>query len=548
MQTTTYLKSFLLLLFSTQFVAVFSQNTTKKWIFLKDKGTNTEYYLAHPELYLSQRAIERRAKYGIPIDITDIPVEKSYVSAIQSKGVSIKGVSNWLNAVCVEGTENQINSIKSLSFVKEIKPHTIYRRKIEEVNENLNFNPTAKTNSYYGSAFVQNDMIGIPCIHTAGYTGTNIIITLMDSGFLNADTLSCFKHVFLGGRLLNTYDFVDNQPTAWDEDGHGTLVWSTIAAKIPNVIVGTAPDAKFILYRTEQVSAEINQEEVNWMLASQRADSLGTDIIHSSLGYSVFDAGQTSYTYADMDGKTTIITQAAVMARRKGIMITNSAGNEGSGPWGYITAPSDADSILCVGAVDASRNRAAFSGYGPSSDGRIKPDIMAMGVATACVSGSSGNIVTANGTSLSGPLIAGLSACLLQAKNTLTPIQLVNLIRNAGDKASSPDNFYGYGIPDGCSALNALTSVNESIHLNSTVLNVYPNPTKNTIYLDYKELQGKTTVLLYNAIGQKLHEESFYLTDNQGIITINTEYLSSGTVYVQVQNNEHTLHGIFIKE
>jgi len=549
MQTSAHIKSFLLFLFFIQFVSQLAgQNTSKQWIFLKDKGTNTEYYLAHPELYLSQRAIERRAKYGIPIDITDIPVEKSYIHAIQSKGVKIAGVSNWLNAVCVEATNNQLSAIKQLNFVREVKPHTTYRRKIEELNENVPFNFTAKTNSYYGSAFVQNDMIGIPCIHTAGYTGTNILITLMDSGFKNADTMTCFKHVFLSGRLLNTYDFVDNQPTAWDEDGHGTLVWSTIAAKMPNIMVGTAPDAKFILYRTEQVSAEINQEEVNWMLASQRADSLGTDIIHSSLGYSTFDVGQTSYTYADMDGKTTIITQAAVMARRKGIMITNSAGNEGASAWGYITAPSDADSILCVGAVDAGKNRAAFSGFGPTSDGRIKPDIMAMGVATACVSGNSGNVVTANGTSLSGPLIAGLSACLLQAKNTLTPIQLVNAIRNAGDRAASPDNFYGYGVPDGCSALTAITSIHEPLNNSYSALQIYPNPATNNIYLSYKGLQGNTHVVLYNAMGQKLHEENFYLTANEGIIPVNIQGLATGNIYIQLQNNTHTLHKMFIKQ
>lgn len=547
MQTTIYLKSFLLFLFFIENVSVFGQNTVKKWVFLKDKGTNAAYYLAHPELYLSPRAVERRSKYGIPIDITDIPVEKSYLQAIQKSGVQIKGVSNWLNAVCVEGTENQIHNLQNLPFVKDIKAHTTYRRKVEEVHENTNFNSIAKTNSYYGSAFVQNDMIGIPCIHAAGYTGTNIIVTLMDSGFRNADTLSCFKHVFLSGRLLNTYDFVDNQPTAWDEDGHGTLVWSTIAAKLPNVIVGTAPDAKFILYRTEQVSAEVNQEEVNWLLASQRADSLGTDIIHSSLGYSIFDPGETSYTYADMDGKTTIITQAAVMARRKGIMITNSAGNEGTSSWGYITAPSDADSILCVGAVDAAKNRAAFSSYGPSSDGRIKPDVMAMGVATACVSGNSGNVVTANGTSLSGPLIAGLSACLLQAKNTLTPIQLVNAIRNSGDRASSPDNFYGYGVPDGCAAMSAITSIENTQKENFTA-EVYPNPAQNMLYLKYKGVQGKTLVYIYNTAGQKVYQEIFYLTSTDGIIPVDIHALPTGSFWVQLQNTTCTLYKLFIKE
>lgn len=547
MQTSIYRKSFLLLLFFIQIIPCYSQNVQKKWVFLKDKGTNVEYYLSHPELYLSQRAIERRAKYGIPIDITDVPVEKSYIKAIQERGIKILGVSNWLNAICVEGNENHLNSL-NLPFVKEIKPHTTYKRKLEEIKESTVNSSVYRTNSYYGSAFAQNDMIGIPCIHSAGYTGTNIIVTLMDSGFRNADTMACFQHVFSSGRLLNTYDFVDNQPTAWDEDGHGTLVWSTIAAKLPNVMVGTAPDAKFILYRTEQVSAEVNQEEVNWLVAAQRADSLGTDIIHSSLGYSVFDSGQTSYTYTDMDGKTTTITQAAVMARRKGIMITNSAGNEGSGAWGYITAPSDADSILCVGAVDAAKTRASFSSYGPTSDGRIKPDIMAMGVATACVSGTSGTVSTANGTSLSGPLIAGLSACLLQAKNTLTPIQLVNAVRNAGDRKTSPDNFYGYGVPDGCAALNSITSISPTEFISTENIEVYPNPAKHSVFIHHKELQGYTHIILYNAMGQKIYEQTLYLTPSEGIIPISLQGLASGNFYLQIQNNSRILYKKLIKE
>lgn len=545
MQNTT--KSFFLLLFSIFLAKVFSQNVEKKWIFLRDKGANVDYYLAHPELYLSQRAIERRAKYGIPIDITDVPVEKGYVQSIQSTGAKVIGVSNWLNAVCVEATSAQIQSLKNLPFVKEIKNHTTYRRKIEEVQESVSNNNAAKTNSYYGSAFVQNDMIGIPCVHNAGYTGKNVIITLMDSGFKNADTLSCFKHVFLQGRLLNTYDFVDNQPTAWDEDGHGTLVWSTIAAKLPYVIVGTAPDAKFILYRTEQVSAEINQEEINWLLASQRADSLGTDIIHSSLGYSIFDPGQNSYTYADMDGKTTIITQAAVMARRKGIMITNSAGNEGTSSWGYITAPSDADSILCVGAVDANRIRAPFSSYGPTSDGRIKPDVMAMGVAAACVSGNSGNVVTASGTSLSGPLIAGLCACLLQAKPTLAPIELVNAVRNASDRKDNPDNLYGYGIPDGCAALAAITYLKEHAN-NSLSLEVYPNPATNEIQVEYFGTPGKATLSILNSLGQLIQQETFFITSENAKITIPIDLLPHGSYYLKIDTQKGTARKVFIKQ
>ncbi|MCS7075756.1 MAG: S8 family peptidase [Bacteroidia bacterium] len=534
-------------MFSIIFTGSFGQNVEKKWIFLTDKGNNVEYYLSHPELYLSQRAIERRAKYGIPIDITDVPVKRDYLQTIQSTGAKIVGVSNWLNAVCVEANSTQIQNLSILPFVKEIKNHTTYRRRIEEIHENMPLNNTAKINSYYGSAFVQNDMIGIPCIHNAGYTGKNVIITLMDSGYRNADTLSCFKHVFLQGRLLNTYDFVDNQPTAWDEDGHGTLVWSTIAAKLPNVIVGTAPDAKFILYRTEQVSAEINQEEVNWLLASQRADSLGTDIIHSSLGYSIFDPGQNSYAYADMDGKTTIITQAAVMARRKGIMITNSAGNEGTSSWGYITAPSDADSILCVGAVDANRIRAAFSSYGPTYDGRIKPDVMAMGVAAACVSGNSGNVVSASGTSLSGPLIAGLSACLLQAKPTLSPIQLVNAIRDASDRKNTPDNFYGYGVPDGCAALASITYLDQH-DSNTPSFEIYPNPVTNTLQVECSGISGKIKLSIFNALSQVIKQETFFVTGDNARITIPVHTLLPGNYYLKIDTQNGTLGKILIKQ
>jgi subtilisin family serine protease len=288
-------------------------------------------------------------------------------------------------------------------------------------------------------------MIAADEMHKRGYFGENIVMAIFDSGFSNADKQTYFKHLFENGQILDTYDFVMNEKSVYEDDDHGRMVLSCIAAWQKGLIVGTAPKAQFYLFRTEDASSEFMIEEYNWLAAAERADSLGVDIISSSLGYSNFDDKTTSYKLSDLDGKTAISTRAAEIASQKGIVVVTSAGNEGARAWGKIIAPADAASVLAIGAVKESGKIAYFSSRGNTADGRIKPDVVAMGLYTTVGSNDS-DVTTASGTSFSCPLTAGLVAGFWQANPHLSARQVVEYIRRSGNQYAKPDSVYGYGL------------------------------------------------------------------------------------------------------
>jgi serine protease AprX len=341
-------------------------------------------------------------------------------------------------------------------------------------------------------------------LHAAGYTGEGLTCAIIDAGFTNVDELSVFERLFDNGQILGTFDFVEGDADVFGHNAHGTHVFTIMGANEPGVYVGAAPDANYWLFRTEDAASETLLEEYNWLAAAEFADSVGVDLINSSLGYSTFDNTSNNHSYADMDGNTTVISKAADMAASKGILVVVSAGNQGNKPWHYVTAPADADSVLSVGAVDSLKQYVSFSSVGPSADGQIKPNIVGQGHNTAYV-GTDGNLKHGNGTSFSAPLIAGLATCLWQAYPEKNNMDIIGLIESSASQAQNPDNHLGYGIPNFYTAM--LQGNNDPI-LNfdeEMVAFVYPNPFANdaSIYY-YANLNEIITLQLYDYTGRLL--------------------------------------------
>jgi len=424
----------------------------------KDKQ-GTPYEITKPEEFLGGRSLERRKKQNIAISEEDLPVNPAYIAQVKSKNAKIQYATKWLNGVVVLCNENVLNEIKNLAFVKKDEIKVIKTRPTTEPERTTSNKRTYKTRQNnkdfigkfdfskndYGYSYIQLQMIAADEMHKKGYFGENIIMAIFDSGFSNADKQTYFKHLFENGQILDTYDFVMNEKSVYEDDDHGRMVLSCIAAWQKGLIAGTAPKAQFYLFRTEDASSEFMIEEYNWLAAAERADSLGVDIISSSLGYSNFDDKTTSYKLSDLDGKTAVSTRAAEIASQKGIVVVTSAGNEGGGAWGKITAPADAASVLAIGAVNARGNIAYFSSRGNTTDGRIKPDVVAMGSGTTVGSNDS-DVTTASGTSFSCPITAGLVAGFWQANPHLSARQVVEYIRRSGNQYAKPDSVYGYGL------------------------------------------------------------------------------------------------------
>lgn len=426
------------------------------WVFLTDKGPDVSCQLESPETFLSPQALQRRAELGIPVMETDIPVHANYINGLKANAVEVLSTSKWMNAVAVRIDESQAGRIMSLDYVKGVR--TVGKLVRANASEELIGTSEEAVPLLYGQAELQNTMLNISSLHEKGMTGRGVKIAVLDAGFRGADTIAVFDSLHAEGRLLATYDFVNKNKNVYHSDSHGTQVLSVIAGNLPGQLVGTAPHASVMLFRTEDSSSETRQEEYNWVKAVEMADSLGADVIHSSLGYSEFDAEDESYTFEDMDGNSTIITRAADAAAKRGILVTVSAGNEGDNHWKHIVAPCDADSILCIGSVDRYQKLSRFSSLGPTPDGRIKPDVVAMGSRTMTAYPNN-RIYGANGTSFSGPLVAGLVACLRQAHPERNNMDIIEAVRLSGDQAGLPDPEYGYGIPNAGKADSLLSNV-----------------------------------------------------------------------------------------
>ncbi len=423
-----------------------AQRSYKYRVYFTDKN-QTEFSLEHPEAYLSDRAIQRRTRQGIRVDSTDIPVCRQYVEILEEQGANCVLTSKWNNTALMSVTDETVaESFLKHPFVRAVrkvweKPDTVFVN--ERDRKKLVTNKWTTKDEYYGVATEQIQIHHGEKLHKEGFRGEGMHIAVIDAGYFNVDLIKLFKHV----DILGTRDFVNPSSDIYAEHYHGLKVLSCMAANRPYVMVGTAPKASYWLLRSEDNDTEQLSEEDYWSAAIEFADSVGVDIVNSSLGYYEYDNTSDNYRYRDLDGKTAMISISAEKAVEKGMLVVCSAGNSGTGAWKKITPPADAKDVIAVGAVNTEGLNADFSSVGNTADGRVKPDVMAVGFLSA-VAGDNGSTAIGHGTSFAAPIFCGLAACLWQACPWLNVTELIHIIRQSGDRADCPDNIFGYGIPD----------------------------------------------------------------------------------------------------
>jgi serine protease AprX len=522
MNKCVFLASWFLFLTSFSFAQI---APSRYWVKFADKNGST-FSVSAPEDFLSQRAIQRRAAQNISIVENDIPVNQMYVDAVVATGVQVLNRSKWHNSVTVLSSDSaQIDAINALPFVESVNavalvqhPVVDLRNKFEPQTDNVYKNEVASpsiSNADYGMGLNQIDMLGGIALHEMGFRGEGVLIAVIDAGFFNVDILTVFDSLRNENRIVVTRDFVDGDLNVYHASTHGTMVLSTMAGNSPGQLIGTAPKASYMLLRSEDAGSEYLIEEVNWASAAEFADSAGADVINSSLGYTEFNDASQDHTYSDMDGNTTPVTVAADIAASKGMAVVNSAGNEGGSSWFHISAPSDADSVLAIGAVDEYGQYVNFSGKGYSFDGRIKPNVVAQGKDAAIVNSNTGEIMTGNGTSFSGPIIAGMVACLWQANPTLNNMDLLHAIEQSAHQYMNPDSLMGYGIPN-FSIANLILSDNLPTDLSKDeLLTVFPSPFEGDVTgVFYSALDQPTEVRLTAVDGSTIYFDEIFCRKN----------------------------------
>ena len=423
-----------------------AEKVYKYRVSLKDK-VGTTYSIDKPEEFLSERAIERRNRQQLPIDETDLPVSGKYVDELKATGARLVTTSKWNNTVVLEVSDTLLmDEISKKSFVTGVKkvwvsPDSIPPRNMKRKKEVKN--KVEKTDCHYGNALRQIEIHGGDSLHTAGFAGKGMHVAVIDAGFYNADEIKFFRKM----DLLGTRDFVNPNSDIYAENAHGLMVLSCMAANLPKVFVGTAPEASYWLLRSEDNDSEQPIEEDYWAAAIEFADSVGVDVVNTSLGYYEFDKGFPAYRYRDLDGHYSLMSHSASLAADKGVVVVCSAGNSGDDPWKKVTPPGDSENVLTVGAINKNLVNARFSSIGNSADGRIKPDVMAVGV-NSVVTGTDGSVSKGNGTSFASPIMCGIVTCFWQACPWLTAKEVIEAVRQVGDRVDYPDNIYGYGVPN----------------------------------------------------------------------------------------------------
>jgi len=474
------------------------------WIYFSDKE-NVEASINNPISILTQEALDRKALHSVVIDARDVPVTEAYIQEVKnSPGITYWAKSKWMNCVYVQGTVNDLEALLDLPYVVGI----------EYADKDLNFpnpqpvsdkfkvliDPQSRVEYNYGAAANQIEMISGDYLHQQEFTGEGMIIAVMDSGFPNFTSNPGFAHIVDNGRLLGTFDFYSRTTDVTGTGSHGIQTTSDIGGYLDNQFAGTAPDASFYLFRTEYGPSENPREEAWWVEALERADSLGVDVVNTSLGYQAYDNANYDHSYEDLDGVTTFAARGANLAYEKGMVLVTSAGNQGNS-FGTVATPADAIGLLAVGAVNNLGNYVSFSSRGPTVDGRIKPDVMAKGQSAAVIS-SSGVVDFSNGTSFSSPIMAGAVSCLWQAFPETTNAELMQVVRESAHLFNNPTDQMGYGIPNFELAFNTLTLLAQNDHLLKRQAALSPNPVNESFSVllpsevDYAQLE------VYNVLGQ----------------------------------------------
>lgn len=515
------------------------------WVYFTDKP-DAAYYITNPLEMLSQRALDRRMAQNIPLDNKDVPIAQSYINQVTATtGITVMAKSKWLNALHVRGSVPDINALSTLPFVSYID---FANNGIGNTNRPATVQQTATVNKFqqeqvtysYGNSSSQVNMLNGHLLHQQDYTGTGKIIAVLDSGFPGVNTTQPFQRLINNNKILGGYDFVNRNPNFYTGHFHGTMVLSTMGGYTEGQLVGTAPDASYYLFITENAGSENPVEESLWVEAAEMADSLGVDVINTSLGYFVYDNPAYSYTYNDLNGNTSFVTRGSEVAFSRGMILVTSAGNSGSTANPYINVPGDAPNTITLGAVDSQEIISPFSSYGPTFDGRVKPDVMAQGV-NAVVANPDGEIVTVGGTSFSSPITAGLIACLWQALPDLTNLELINLVRASADRFTNPDAKYGYGVPDFSLALqNALGLTQPD---DAPMLLMYPNPVSDDLSFILPPTADGVSITIFNSLGQLVVQQHVSAGS-----TLSVQTLANGIYSYRAEATGITRTGRIVKQ
>jgi serine protease AprX len=488
----------LTLIFFLTSLPVPGQTITDKYyyrVYFKDKGGNNINNTSLSNL-VSQRAIERRKKTGIiQADFRDLPVWQGYLTQIKSAGLTLHCTSKWMNTALFRSlTLVDISSILDLPFVADVK---IVKRPgaKSSFSNKLDFAEKADDFTAYDRPIT---MVNGYALHNSGFIGNNVLIAVLDGGFIDADRISSLGHLRNREGIKYTFDFVNKSEYVYNSSSHGTAVLSILAGKAGGYLAGTATGSDYLLLKTEDVGSEYPCEEDFWAAGAEFADSLGADIISSSVGYYNFDDPALNYKYSDLDGNTAFVTKAADIAASKGILVITSAGNERNKEWKRIIFPSDGDSVLSSAAVQGNNIISAFSSAGPASDGRIKPDISTMGVSVPLQT-STTSVTRGSGTSFSCPVLSGLAACLIQAVPEAGNFDIIEALRVSTDRFYSPDSLYGYGIPDMLVALNKLQE--KFIKIPEDTPLAVPNPTTGDFEIIFREPTSKLSIEIFSMNG-----------------------------------------------
>lgn len=535
-----------LLFFFTILFSYIVQAQEDAWVYFNNKP-DAAFYLSNPLQMLSQRALDRRTAQGIILDNSDVPIAQTYIDQVTATtGITVMAQSKWLNALHVRGTQTDIQLLSNLSFVSQIQfansslnsRHSNANQKTTEI-KSVNKQMEVMADFNYGGSSNQIQMLNGHLLHQQNYTGQGKMVAIMDAGFPGVDTASPFQRLRDNNLILGGYNFPDRNTSIYTRSSHGTSVLSCMAGFVDNQLVGTAPDAQYYLFITEDTNSENPVEESYWVEAAEVADSLGVDVINTSLGYFTYDNPNYSYSYSDMNGIKTFAARGANIAFSKGMICVTSAGNSGNSANPHIATPADAITTLTVGAVDASENYVSFSSIGPSFDNRVKPDVCSKGY-LASVSNASGNIVNANGTSFSSPILAGMVATFWSAVPNMTNAQIVQFVKESADIYANPTIYKGYGVPDFQLALTNALSL-DSFENDSVIL--YPNPVQSELTIVFPESSVSGKLTLHNNIGQQV--AIFIISETNTTVTLDN--LASGLYFYQFETGNKTTQGKLLK-
>ncbi len=534
------MKKFLSALLIVLTVIVNAQ-TELVFVVFRDKPNKAQFY-ANPLTELSQKSLDRRARYGIALNDQDAPIEPTYIQNIKNIGFTVTDYSKWMNGVAVNATSEQITLLQSQSYVLEVErfiKHPEGNRSTPKLNKFETFNQTlGKIDFNYGSALSQINQINLRPLHQAGFTGTGITIAVIDTGFPTVNTGNAYARLRNNGQIKDGYNFINktNDIYSTSLNNHGSYCLGVIAGYLQNAYVGSAPDADFYLYATEDAANEIPEEMIYWAEAAEEADRKGVDIITSSLGYYSFDDSRYDLNYEDMDGETSFIARVAQTAVEKGIFVLSAAGNEALNDWKYIITPADNAKVFTIGGVTSSGNSSSFSSHGPNASGYTKPDASARGTATAMAYNNSAT--TSNGTSFATPLAAGGVACLLQAKYTVSLPIVQEALRQTSSLYPATTPQMGYGILNFSSAWNnALLKTFENQQ--TSTLKIAPNPFDKDFSISTDEKILK--VELYDFTGKKIISLG-------GGYKHNITNLSSGIYLLKITTDRNSYTEKIIKE